>query len=281
MPLKGLYSIEFDEYLKIPAVSNSQLGHLLRSPVYFDHYVIKGNTFKKTESMELGSRVHTLILEPESFYDRYVVIPDMDLRSKEGKEAKKMAEATAKQPVRHKEYDKASRIRDAVMGNEIIAPLLSGVMAERTGIFYENNFACKIRPDALNFKSKTIIDLKTTNSISEFQQSLASYGYYRQAAYYLDGMNKIQDIKFEKFIFVVVQTIEPYYAVAFELSQQAIDFGRLEYRAALKQLNGLEITKDYRDQLQKGITILDLPEWYYRKTSQIGEFNSKGEKYGL
>lgn len=78
-----IHNLSNADYHAHPAVSSSQLKHMLRTPA---HYLAAIHRPKlATDSMHLGSLVHTLLLEPHMVDDEYTVMPKFDRRTKQGK----------------------------------------------------------------------------------------------------------------------------------------------------------------------------------------------------
>ena len=67
-------------------ITNSMLSKLSeKSPAHFKYWL--DNKPEPTAAMQLGSAIHSAILTPLEFTKNYVVAPDIDKRTKAGKEA--------------------------------------------------------------------------------------------------------------------------------------------------------------------------------------------------
>ena len=93
-----------EEYHSHEAYSRSQIMHLQKSPKSFFYNLTAQPKF--TEDFTLGSLVHTLVLEPTTHKDRYLVVPKFDMRTKNGKLAYEMALQEAKRREKRKEKRK-------------------------------------------------------------------------------------------------------------------------------------------------------------------------------
>ena len=72
-------------YRTNPALSGTQLVQLAKSPAHYQYYI--KNPIEPTPAMEFGTAAHTMVLEPETFKDRYAVFSGEGTRaSKEYKE---------------------------------------------------------------------------------------------------------------------------------------------------------------------------------------------------
>lgn len=72
-------------YTKTLRLSFSSLVHLDKSPRHFvDYYTMP---FNVTPAIAFGSLLHCLVLEPETFGERYAIAPSVDRRTKAGRAA--------------------------------------------------------------------------------------------------------------------------------------------------------------------------------------------------
>ena len=85
------------------------------------------------------------------------------------------------------------------------------------------------RPDY--FTDEIIIDLKTTAYLKGFDKSVFRYGYHRQAAMQLDGLESI-DGKKRQYVLFAVEKDAPYLTSVFTLDEASIDEGRKDYYKA-------------------------------------------------
>lgn len=144
-----------------------------------------------TGALTLGTAVHTALLEPERFADEYLCAPDVDLRTKDGKQTLADFEVSATERgcmvLRKDDFELVELMRDSALAYPMVADLLENGEPELS-IFYRtaNGVLLKIRPDWLGTLSDVpfILDVKTTDDVSEFGKSVDKYGYHLQAAYY-------------------------------------------------------------------------------------------------
>ncbi|MEM2138821.1 MAG: hypothetical protein QXM96_01585, partial [Candidatus Woesearchaeota archaeon] len=75
----------FEEYLNNPAISATDLKNFSKSPnVFYYKKYIEEKT--QTESLLLGTALHCAILETNVFLDKYFLLPEIDKRTKIGKD---------------------------------------------------------------------------------------------------------------------------------------------------------------------------------------------------
>ena len=268
-----LDNISFSEYLKIPAVSNSYLGRLDKCPA------AAKIEQPDTPSMAFGRAVHALALEGiEAFQARFQRGPDCGKKNKEDRatwaDAIIRAENTGRQLLDNEDYDRVFACAAAVKAHPVAAKLLSGGVREQTLLWadYETGLPCKARPDIVpDEKTSTLIDLKTTSDASAkgFLRSILKYGYARQAAFYLDGLNwtcggavKVSGRgKYDHFIFIAVETTPPHMAACYLLDDLFLGYGRSEYKRLLTLETECRAKAAYPAYQNDELEVLSLPAW--------------------
>ena len=258
---EGIFNISNETYHADEGYSSSQVKKALKS---MGHLGVK---IKQTDSMILGTAVHTFILEGDKkFYSEFAVSPKFDKRTKQGK-ADSLAfniEADGKQVITEDKFDKIRRMSDSFYDHPIASNLLLNGMAEQS-IYYideETGLQCKVRPDYL---SDYIVDLKTSASAdpSEFSKTCANFGYHISAAMYMDGVRQTLERVPTAFYFIVVENQEPFTTEVFVASSEMLEFGHSQYRKGLERIRAYDeglIDDSYSN---GKVNDLNLPKWAY------------------
>jgi hypothetical protein len=265
-----LEPMENADYHRHAAVSKSHLDQVARSPLhYWARYVDPNRVVPEpTPAMEIGSAVHTHVLELDQWDARYVTAPDgIDRRTKAGKaewEAFQTA-ATGRTVLAKADAELVMRMGHAVWGHPAAAALLHWKgKAETTHMWTDEatGLQCKCRPDWLTDDGKLIIDLKTTEDASPagFRKSIANWRYHVQAAWYLDGLERATGTRPDQFIFVVVEKKPPHAVAVYAADAEMVAIGQttaardLEVLATCKQAGAWP---GYSDQVE----MISLPPW--------------------
>ena len=266
------------DYYEIDALSNSSLSVLKRSPQEFhERFVTCKQKGEETDAMRLGSAVHMLALEPEKFDGEYVVLEgpiNAKTGNPYGRDTKAFTEwleaasvdETRKVLIRE-DFDSSLKIAQAFHSHEIIEGLMSveGKEFEKTLLLtyqYDDGSSerVKCKPDCIIPAESIIIDLKTSSDPrpDEFQWSALRYGYYRQAAIYLDACEVYYGKEF-RFLFGVVNSKAPNECGVFELTPGDIQRGRDEYHELIEEYSRRLAGNNWRSDWQVGIHSLQLP----------------------
>ena len=253
------------EYHSHPAVSKSDLDLINRSPMYYKY--IKSNPKVQTEAMLLGSVLHKLILEADTFSSEYAIAPVCDRRTKAGKEEYNafIQEAQDKAVITAEMFETASGIAKAVRNNSVVKKLLCGGKAEQSYFWEEKGIECKCRPDYL--KGNLVIDLKSTNDASPeaFVRTAYNYRYHVQAWWYLHGLNMC-GINAQEFIFIAFEKEPPYGVCVYAADDLMLELGKTEAMCNLDTYRECSETGNwYGYEKTPEIHSLSLPEWVIRK----------------
>ena len=223
------YGVPDEDYHSYAAASNSTLGKLLRSPA---HMLWSQNnpSSGSSDAFRLGSAAHVAILE-DNFEEIWGRGPDGDRRTK----AVRMAWQEAEEKyggniLRGAQYDACLAMRDAVAEHETSSALLNAPGQSEVSIVWDDEktgVRCKGRIDRLpDDPSLGIVDLKTTKDASPkaFAKSLWAYGYFRQAAHYLEGLRVLHDRR-HAFRFITVESSPPHGVAVYRIDDGSIDAG--------------------------------------------------------
>ena len=250
----GFHNLTNEEYHSSSGYSRSQLMHLQKTPYHFWYEIISGEAVRKEPSAAfiLGNLVHTLVLEPETFKERYAIYPELEKSPKQGllkeigrekfelQKAEKILldernatkieefsiESYGKEIITINDFHEAEKMRISVHSNPVISQLLEGTLVEQS-IFFTHQptgIQCKVRPDA--YLGTMAYDLKTTKdaSLRGFQSSAMGYGYFLQAAMNYRAFESV-GINLDEFIFFPVENKPPYATAVYRCLKDDLDYG--------------------------------------------------------
>ena len=204
------------DYYANKALSHSKLSCLAQNPMEFRmRYVDDPPTLppKESDAFAMGHAVHCLALEPESFSDRFFVLPKIDRRTKEGKAAyAEIQEASkSKTLLDGDDYADAIACVQALNNHAEFATIMA--QPKRVEVPFEFDLfghRFKAKPDCIVDSMRLIVDIKTTDDASphKWQWSAVDYGYHRQAWIYQEALMRSTDAAY-RFVFAVVEKPKP------------------------------------------------------------------------
>jgi hypothetical protein len=188
-------------YFTYPAVSNSMLSE-------FERKMFGGFKPNLTNAYEFGHLVHQLILEPH-----LEVLAPKSLTTLQVDTIHDIVEKSGK----HKFLNWTRQFSQ-----------------KEVEIYWHDDVTglpLKSKLDTCYKKGQIVCDLKTTSAKSEkaFRSTFKKFGYFRQAAYYLDS------VQGKRFVFIAIQKFAPFNIYQVELTPEELDIGRNQYRKLLNK----------------------------------------------
>jgi hypothetical protein len=213
------------------------MDRLAISPEHYQSYLKEER--EATKALRVGSALHKLALEPDTFSAEFAVAPDVDRRTKDGKAEYAAFEikSAGKTILSADEYADAIAMADSIRRRKLSYSAISAPGDAEISLFWKDaslGTLCKCRPDYLR-KDNYIIDLKTTEDArpEHFARSAESYRYYVQAAFYMQGVEAVTGETVRDFIFVAVEKKPPYAVSVCFADEEMIQAGNEEVRRCL------------------------------------------------
>lgn len=242
-------------------------------------------------AMKFGSAFHTFMLEPEEYESRHPVMTKCSARKADGamcsndgkvftgaawlcgvhgrgkgeevagsitedqdQQIKAMANAI-------RNHAAASSVLDAEGDNE------AAIIWKRPiiGDGWSYDLTCKLKADILRPSWQMLADIKTCECASqtEFERSVATFNYHRQAAFYQDGCKAI-GIDIKHFVFICVEKSAPYGVAVYRLLDDAIGLGREENDRLLVKYAACEMNGTWFG-YENEFKDVSLPVWAFRR----------------
>jgi hypothetical protein len=247
-------------YEAIKAINWSSLKWLAVSPLMYRWRLEHPQPRK--DAYVFGGAVHTLILEPEKFSERYDVF-DGTRNEKHEKWQTWQKEHPDVEALKQHEMKRVREVAAAVLSHRIAGPLLEGGRREEIVTWTDEatGLACKGRIDYL--RPDFLLDLKSTPdpSPAKFVRDAASFGYSGQLGFYHDGATRARLIDGRHRPYIIApQKVEPYDVAVYQLDAEALVTGRVIYRSLLERL--VQCTDaDYWPGVAPELQTLTLPPW--------------------
>ena len=253
-------------YHSLSGISKSGLDLINRSPAHYAHRVARA----PSRNMEMGTAIHTALLEPERFATDYMLLREVkDRRASAYKEAVKVygSERTLTGP----EADRVAGMQEAVYANLHARKLLeSDGWRELSGMANdpEMGATCRHRFDLLTADGIAVDVKKTQDARPEaFQRSVYNYRYHVQAAFYADQHYWITGKPLKAFAFLAIEEDMPHGCKVYILDDDAMALGRATYQADLARYARCITDNDWPAYDSRPET-LSLPAWAIKQAQQ-------------
>lgn len=274
----GIYrGLSFSDYALVDAVNHSKLEPFMKTPAHAREAMLHPR--EGSQAMALGHAFHTFVLEPARFALEYAVPPKVDRRTTAGKQA--WAEWEAANPgktlVDAAEFATYEAMRDSVLAHDFARELLTGPgLVEATIIWIdpETKLKCKGRLDRVAphpFGWTFVTDLKTARDAEEraFAKQASSLGYFRQIAFYRDGLEVLKPQP-RRCAFIAVEKEAPFAVAVHEAVDRALEQAQRENRAHLALYKHCTESGCW-PAYGSGMTEIDYPAWSSDSAKRIEE----------
>ena len=262
----GWHDISLAEYHAMEGISSSGFTLMAKSPAHYDCR----EAFKETDAMIMGSAFHKMTLEPNKFSDRYRFMAKGEIRSKGRKEEARKEGVTL---LKYEDMEQIEVWTQELCADPFALKLLNSPgPVEQSGFWKDPKWLIDlhIRPDKRIPTLKTLVDLKKISVAREmrlinldeiFPKAIANFKYHWQAALYLEGASLLDEIEYDKFIWIVV-TAEPPYQVGTYMADETMLFLAKEHLKEMKDLYQECLMRDnWPKPNQPGIKEISLPDW--------------------
>ena len=267
------YDISNEDYHNGEGVSKSNLDDIAKCPAIYQWKKKAPECEEKKQALNMGTALHCLLLEPQYFNERFLVIPKFELRTKKGKEDRDQFINEYYSPdkimITEDEERKLRLMQESAFAHPDAKKLLDAQGFCEASIYwtdFETDILCRIRPDKITIINgkPIIVDIKKTSNINDFGKSIDEYRYHVQAAMYIDGYTEIFNID-PVFLFIAVsEVIEAgrYPVRVFQLDDHDLNIGYKLYRENL-----LTYANCVQSNRWDGIETIQRPQWIRRNES--------------
>lgn len=259
----GVFDYTNEQYHASEGLSRSSLWTFKQLPYKFWYEKLSGEYVPPPdkESFVLGDLVHTITLEPEKLDQLYIMSPNVDRRTKQGKidYAEFLERAEGKTVVTADVLEQAQAMSHALYDNNTVCDLLRGAKMEKS-IYWRHEptgLICKARPDI--WQGRIVSDLKTTQDAGfrGFQMSAYRYGYFLQAAMIYEALKSIGE-PFHSYVNICVEKVKPYAIGLYMIDDAALQFGIDQFHYLMNRIAKCFETNVWPDY---GIQKLTIPNY--------------------
>jgi hypothetical protein len=234
--------------------------------------------------MELGTALHTAILEPEKFAARYVRGAAGALNRKGPREENDQIKADnpGKQLIRDADWPKIAAMRDAVWRHPRAREVLGGEGLNEVSYLWEDpatGLACKAKVDRMGMSREGWPVITDYKSFGEKGGRLTQHAvesviydrkYYIQAAHYLNGLDALEPFQ-RRYALLLQEKAAPFAVRFVEIDFAALELGKRQVARWLKQLKKCQDSGEWPG-WSEDFDPMGVPHWAYnREEEEEGE----------
>lgn len=240
MKAKTVQGLSNSDYHSDPAISKSGLDEINKSPKhYWEKYLkVDRDPVVWTDAFTVGSVLHALVLEPQNYDNDFITLPEIDKRTKAGKEEFKSFEDKAKGKilVTPKQLELCEIMTKSIEEHPKASEYLDGFGTAELSIFFEwDGVKCRCRPDYIR-EDGVVVDVKTAQTAHPTVWPKKAYDlrYHVQTAFYSEGYRQAFGEMPKAFVFVVVEKMPPYGVTVFKATDELFHAGMIDTVANLR-----------------------------------------------
>lgn len=235
------------DYHSSSAISKSGLDELAKSPLHFWNKYLNPEKPETvwTDAFTVGAALHNLVLEPQNFDKEFTLLPEINRRTKAGREEYAAFEKANKDKIllKPEQLEVCQRMASSIESHDKASSYLDGFGKAETSIFFDwDGVECRCRPDYIR-EDGVVVDVKTAACAhpSIWPKKAYDFRYHVQTAFYSEGYRQAFGEYPKAFVFVVVEKTEPYGVSVFKASDDILNAGLIDcvrdlelYRRCLK-----------------------------------------------
>jgi hypothetical protein len=262
----GVYEMPSEVYHAHPALSSSGARLLLPPNCPALYRWRRDHPPESTRTFDFGHAAHKMVLGEGM---EIVAIDAPDYRTKAAQAERDAVRDAGKVPLLDHEVKTVLGMADALRAHPVAAALIEWPgkperslfrQDKATGVWLRSRIDWLPQPTAGG--RMTIPDYKTTVSAEPlaFGRSVARYGYFQQAAWYVDMVLALGLAEDVHFVFLAQEKTAPYLVTVFELDEYSLELGRKRNRKAI-DLFARCVERDEWPTYAAGVETLTVPVW--------------------
>ncbi len=263
---EGIYKeLSNDDYHKDKAIGSSGIKAFKEIPALYEWEYLKGNKKERTPAMELGSAMHSFLLEPGLYHKEYKVSTLTNRRGNAWQDFVAECEAEQKKPILQKDFEALENMRTSLFKNTLCAKVLNAPGEYECSFFHKDEatgLRTKSRPDKLS--QGILIDLKTTEvSLGASAYSRTAYNLSRQlqAYHHKNVVEKVTGETIDAVWHIVVSLKKPHLSRIFNVPMDWLEMGKNQVEMLLGEIAKCEENKHYPGYDEDTPVDLILPAW--------------------
>ena len=237
------------DYNNAEGIRRSDLWKMEDSPEKFRWFM--EHPVEQTPAMAFGSACHKFILENEDFPGEYALAPNVDKRTKAGKEEWEtfLAAIGSRTPISMDDNQIMVDMYAALERTPLAKKLIFGKGETEQAFFWtdpETKEKCKIKVDRLVKYNRRwyVVDYKTCLCAETFRfnSEMWKLGYYMQAGMYCEGVKAAKKLKkLPGFLFVAQEKKPPYSVNVIEVSEEVMAAGVAKFHELLEKYHNCNV----------------------------------------
>jgi exodeoxyribonuclease VIII len=272
IPPAGIHRLTDRQYFALDLPSSSTTKVLLGAPNAKLAYE-RDNPREDTDDLTVGAYVHALCLDPDSVDDNFLMVGEINRRTKEGKAewdaVQSRAERTGARVLTADLREKGELMAHSVLNHPSATAILRAANEREVTVIGDiGGLPAKAKIDAIasvlngdGSVDTVVIDIKTTQSADPrtFAADAAKFGYFHQAAWYTRLLRQHRTCC-EEFVIIAVEKNPPYLVAVFRIPSVAVSVADHKIDAVAERWWAVQAGD--RTGYPQDIVELEPPKWW-------------------
>jgi hypothetical protein len=271
IPPIGIHRLSDKDYFAIDLPSSSSTKVLASHPNATLAWE-RENPREESDDFAVGAYVHACLLDPESIPSNFIMVGEINKRTKEGKaeweSLQRRAERNGARLLMREQRELGDAMAVSAQANPSVRTLLASACEREIAVIGEiGGRPAKAKLDAvLDIQTEDgpvtcIVDLKTTKSADprQFAKDAAAYGYFHQAAFYTRLLRQHRRAV-EDYVVIAVEKTPPYLCAVYRIPSVAIAVADEKVAALVERW--WSVKDGDRTGYPQGIVELEPPRWW-------------------
>lgn len=242
IPGPGFYTgLSNAEYHSGPGISKSGLDLVAHCPSSLPWSKAAPVDEVKTKALNFGTALHCLLLEPHEFDKQFIVAPEFNRRTNDGKAEREafQVEHDDKIIMTADEWRQLQIMLDSVQAHPTARWIFEQQGMNEASIYWtdeQTGELCRVRPDRILIDHHIIVDVKAVAGLDRFYWHAVDFRYFVQDAMYSAGYESHFGVR-PSFWFLAVSTTANcgrYPVMVYELNADMKTKGEEEFRRCLE-----------------------------------------------
>lgn len=249
-------------YDGITALNYSGAKELLRSPAHYQSYLNQER--EETKALRMGSLIHCAVLQPNLLNDKFITAPEVDRRTKEGKETYAAFQSSLKPGMTVVSAEESAECH-LIASHAKLALQRIGVTFDQTELMFTTDYnGVQLKCAIDGVSGDYLWDLKTTEDASPagILKAIRAYRYNLQAYFYRLCYETAFERRMLGFRFLFVEKAPPFATAFVEIGPELMSYAVSDFEKALqtyRECTTLDDWPAYGDEVQlvdiKGATL--------------------------
>lgn len=263
----GFYTdLSNEQYHSGPGISKSGLDLIAHCPSTLPWSKAAPVDDEKTKALDFGTALHCLLLEPDEFDKQFVVAPEINRRTNDGKAEWEafLIEHDDQIVMTADEWHKLQIMLDSVKAHPTAQWIFDQKGVNEASIYWNDEQTgelCRVRPDRILTDHHIIVDVKKVDGLDRFEKHVEEFRYHVQHAMYCEGYRQHFGVD-PDFVFLAVSSSVSagrYDVDVVDLDPDWVRRGHELFREALETYHQCRVNDDWVH-----IRRLERPGWAVR-----------------